>query len=170
MRFFVGSLLQEPVGAQMDFELDMGFQHLSEDLAVGGVKGRVHFSRASEGILAHGVLAVGVDLECVRCLSPTIKEIRVELSEYFHPPSLGKSPDDQVLFIDADGYLDIGSVLRELVIVSTPMHVLCKPDCKGMCPECGQDLNKGPCDCRLDEIDPRMASLQALLIDGVGNR
>jgi uncharacterized protein len=50
-----------------------------------------------------------------------------------------------------------------LVIVSTPMRVLCRYDCEGICPTCGKNLNEGMCDCEVDDIDPRMAALRTLL-------
>jgi uncharacterized protein len=69
--------------------------------------------------------------------------------------------------IDADRHIDLGPVVWELVVVSTPMHALCRPDCLGLCPECGKNLNRGLCDCQPDDVDPRLAVLKALLSDGV---
>jgi uncharacterized protein len=77
--------------------------------------------------------------------------------------SPANAEDEDVYLVDADHHINLSPALRELVVVSTPMRVLCKMDCKGLCPECGKDLNAGPCDCEPDEIDPRMAALKALL-------
>jgi uncharacterized protein len=54
-------------------------------------------------------------------------------------------------------------VLRQALLLSLPMQPLCKPDCAGLCPICGQDLNQGPCDCVSVEIDPRWEKLGLLL-------
>lgn len=58
--------------------------------------------------------------------------------------------------MDIDHYagdeVEINTLLREQVILSIPMHPLCKPDCRGLCPQCGQDLNIGRCDCQPEEV------------------
>jgi uncharacterized protein len=51
-------------------------------------------------------------------------------------------------------------LLREEAILAIPMGALCRPDCAGLCPQCGQNWNEGPCDCEQDEIDPRFAALR----------
>ena len=58
--------------------------------------------------------------------------------------------------------LDIEDLLETCFILETESRSLCRPDCKGLCPKCGKDLNEGPCDCR-DDIDPRLAVLEQLL-------
>jgi uncharacterized protein len=163
MRIDVRQLLQENVGAQVDVSLNLGFQCLCDDVDVTSLKGTVSLWRTPEGIWAHGSLAVDVDLQCARCLAPVIETLDLELDERFQLAPIKASQAGQVYPIDADHHIDLGPVLRELVIVSTPMHVLCRADCAGLCPICGNDLNKGPCDCQTEDIDPRMAALKALL-------
>ena len=85
----------------------------------------------------------------------------MELDELFRLPNV--PGDDQTLIIGSDHFLDLRPVLRDLVIVSTPTHVLCKLDCAGLCPDCGQNLNQGTCDCQREDIDPRLAALKALI-------
>ena len=163
MRLDVSQLLREPIGAHVDVELDLGFQCLSEDLSINAVKGQLALWRADKEVLVQGTLYVDIELECGRCLSPTPTTLQVELDERFRPVSLGIPKDEQVLPIDSDNQLDLRPVLRDLVIISTPMHIVCRPDCVGMCPECGQNLNDGPCSCRSDDIDPRLIALKALI-------
>ena len=64
--------------------------------------------------------------------------------------------------VGEDGVLDLTPLVREEIIVSTPIAPLCKPDCAGLCPQCGQNLNLGTCNCELDDIDPRFAALLQL--------
>lgn len=162
MHFYVGDLLQEPIGTQASVELDTGFQDLDTDLSVESIKGKLTLLHTNEGVLAFGTLTVAMDAECVRCLEPATQAVEIEFEERFRP--IGQSPlSDLVSPIDADGYVHIKPVLRDLVIVSTPIHILCKPDCRGLCPHCGQNLNKALCDCWDDEEDPRMAALKLLL-------
>ena len=63
--------------------------------------------------------------------------------------------------IDDTGVMDLAPLLREEVILAVPMGVLCRSDCAGLCPVCGQNLNEGTCDCEQDDIDPRWAVLRA---------
>jgi uncharacterized protein len=163
MRIDVTQLLREPIGTQLRVEFNLGFQRLSDDLSVQAVEGQVRLLRMDEGIWAQGDLHVDVSLECGRCLNPVVQTIDIELNERFQLPPLKGNESDLVYAIDADRHLDLRPVLRDLVIVSTPMHILCRPDCLGLCPNCGKNLNEGPCDCQPDDIDPRLVVLKALL-------
>ncbi len=60
--------------------------------------------------------------------------------------------------------LDVGGLLWEQLLLALPVKPLCRPDCKGICPICGGDLNKGSCQCKTEEGDPRMAVLRGLKI------
>ena len=71
---------------------------------------------------------------------------------------------------DTDDYLimkndsvDIDTPLGEAILLSFPITFLCKEDCKGLCPMCGEDLNEGECNCVKKEIDPRLEILKKLL-------
>jgi uncharacterized protein len=57
--------------------------------------------------------------------------------------------------------LELGEMVREELILAVPPYVLCREDCRGLCPQCGNDLNEGPCSCS-PEPDPRWAKLEAL--------
>ena len=163
MRIDVSELLLEKTGAQVDVGISLGHQLLPDDLDVTSVNGTLHLGRTTEGIWVRGTLAVGVDLQCVRCLAPVERELEIELDERFQLPPIDGEDKGEVYPIDVDHHIDLKPVLREAVVVSTPMRVLCRVDCAGLCPTCGQDLKEGPCDCPTDDIDPRMAVLGALL-------
>ncbi len=160
MHLYVGKLLQEPVGSHLQVELALGFQDLADDLSVQGIRGELTFLRTSDGIMGYGALIIDIEIECARCLEPILHPLNVDLEEFFSPAQ-DIAPDKPAFPIDADGYIDLGPILCDLVIVSTPMHVQCKPDCKGLCPNCGVNLNNTACDCETDDIDPRMAVLRS---------
>ncbi|MBI5713209.1 MAG: DUF177 domain-containing protein [Chloroflexi bacterium] len=65
--------------------------------------------------------------------------------------------------VSESGHIDLAPFLREEMIISRPMRPLCKPDCKGLCPQCGKDLNEGACDCVTDDVNPQLAVLKKLL-------
>jgi uncharacterized protein len=163
MRLDITQLLREPIGTHVSVEFDVGFQRLSDDLSVEAVKGTLTLYRVSEGVLARGVLSVNVELECGRCLNPTLQALEIEMDERFVLSPQDVSEEEGTFPIGADHHLDLRPALRDLVIVSTPMHILCRPDCPGLCPVCGEDLNEGPCGCEPDDVDPRLAALKALL-------
>jgi uncharacterized protein len=163
MRLDVGPLLKEPIDAQVDIEFNLGFQRLSDDVDVASIRGMLNLWRTTEGIWARGSFEVDVDLQCVRCLAPVAKTLDVELDERFQLLPAGASDEGEVYPIDANHHIDLEPILRELVILATPMRVLCQTECRGICPICGKDLNEGACDCEPDDIDPRMAALQSLL-------
>ena len=101
-------------------------------------------------------------LECVRCLEPFSLPITMELEETFGLP--GASQMQGVTFVvGADGWLDLTPLLREQAWIAIPMKPLCRPDCKGLCPQCGANLNRDSCTCESVKIDPRLASLKDML-------
>lgn len=159
LKINVGFLLSQGAGNQRIIELDLPRVQLGDDLDADYLRGNLRLSRNSRGILVQGQLESQALAECSRCLIPTPVEVTLELEELFSfPPS-----PDSVYSIDETGILDLAPLLREEMILAVPMTVLCRPDCAGLCPECGQNWNESLCDCEQDEIDPRLAVLRARL-------
>ena len=112
-------------------------------------------TRARQGVLARGQLQTRLLTECTRCLDDVRLELELTFEELFaHPPLAGVE-----LPIGDDGNIDLGPLVRQEALVNVPMVTLCAPDCKGLCPTCGQNLNYGECDCELEQIDPRLSVL-----------
>ena len=61
--------------------------------------------------------------------------------------------------------IDFRAIIQEQVILAIPMQPICRQDCRGLCARCGANLNDGPCDCRGDDVDPRLAILKTLKFD-----
>jgi uncharacterized protein len=101
--------------------------------------------------------------ECRRCLKPIAGELRCDVREVYRPRTRGEAEDP-----DEDTYplhgeqLDLQPLVRDALILELPMAPLCRPDCRGLCPTCGADLNDGPCDCPPSGGDPRWAILDVL--------
>lgn len=169
----VAQLLKEPIGATRSFEVLATV--LPEDAEIrqaAPLTGQIFMLRTSEGILVEGALAGAVTVECSRCLRPVTLPVSVALQEEFKPTIdvvrgtfLPVDEDDEALLIDEHHILDLAEVLRQAILLETPMRILCRPDCAGFCQTCGQDLNEGPCDCPPIDSDPRWAELSALLED-----
>jgi uncharacterized protein len=154
----VGFLLSEGVGQSRETEFDVPNLRIADDLMLDYLRGILRLSRTSRGILVQGTLQVAMQDECGRCLDKAPVQLEVPVEELFvYPPS----PEADYSLAD-DGILDLAPLLREEIIIDTPIGVLCRPNCAGLCPTCGKNLNEGPCDCDRDEVDPRLAVLKAL--------
>jgi DUF177 domain-containing protein len=97
---------------------------------------------------------------CRRCAEPVSGELAIHVHErYADAPLAG--PSDGELYPIVDDELDLGPLVRDAVVLELPMAPLCRPDCAGLCPRCGANLNEGDCGC-VAPRDPRWANLDVL--------
>jgi uncharacterized protein len=172
MRYNVAQLLKGQTGSQRRFDLDEEIGHLDPDLEPARpLVGSVILMRTSQGILVTGELRTTLQAECRRCLEPCEVDVELDLEEEFYPvvridgspvDDIAEEDLDEALLIDSHQILDLSEVLRQGLWLATPDKVLCRPDCAGLCPDCGGNRNLGECRCEALS-DPRWASLQALL-------
>lgn len=158
LKLNVGFLLSAGPGHTHDTEFDAPSVRIAPDVDVTFIKGTLRLSRAKEGILVRGRLNIGVEDECYRCVDPVQREMTIDVEELFTHPI----PRDAEFSIDDDGILDLAPLLRAEILIADGRGVLCKPDCKGLCPNCGANLNRETCQCE-EEVDPRLAKLKELL-------
>jgi len=98
---------------------------------------------------------------CRRCLTDARVEVRDEAHYIFAEGAGDETDDPDVLLIDPGAYeLDLRQAVREQWLLAAPGFLECRPDCKGLCPRCGADLNAGPCDCP-PATDARWDALRA---------
>ncbi len=99
--------------------------------------------------------------ECRRCLTPVETPLQLEIGALFtQDPDAQDDPDSYPVAPDATE-IDVTPAVREELVLAAPRFVECRDDCKGICPQCGKDLNAGPCDCA-PVTDARWQPLQAL--------
>jgi uncharacterized protein len=164
LRVNVGFLLKETAGYSRTIQYESEHLLLDEDLAVNDLDGAVRFTRTHDGLLTRGRITADVEVECSRCLTGATQPVSADIEElWYYPPE--KAPEDAEWVIQEDANLDLTPLVREHFLLGIPIQVLCRPDCRGLCPQCGQDLNQGPCDCAADTIDPRLSALGTLLDD-----
>lgn len=111
--------------------------------------------------LVEGKGKVTFDMQCDRCLKSVPKDVEFEFSyEVYSPEQPCEDADeDEQNFME--GYeLNVVSLVNNEILMSWPMKVLCKPQCKGICTVCGKDLNTGECGCDTFVPDPRWAALK----------
>ena len=108
-----------------------------------------------------GTARTVVQGECRRCLTPVATPLQLEIGALFtQDPEALDDPDSYPVAPDATE-IDVTPAVREELLLAAPRYVLCREDCKGFCPQCGKDLNDGPCGCGR-AADARWHPLQAL--------
>ncbi len=161
MRYNATPLLKAPIGAQMDFAVEESQRSLKGDLTVGFMRGKVRLTQTGRRIMARGNIKTEIAAECVRCLEPFSLPLHIRFEELltFFPTASA----DKTYHIGEDGYFKLEPILHEQVLLATPLQTLCRPDCRGLCSQCGQNLNEGTCHCSASADDPRLAALETLL-------
>ena len=175
MIYNVAQLLKAPVGTTLRVEIDPHDGIALDDERVrlaGDVDGSVKLHRTNQGILADGTVTAPVSLHCDRCLEEYTTTLRFPLREQFYPTvdvttgvPLHAVQEDIAFPIDHNHLLDLREALRQNLLLALPMQSLCREDCSGLCPQCGKNLNEGPCDCAPEAEDSRFDALRALLQD-----
>lgn len=161
LRLNVGFLLKEGVGYNRDFPFDEPSVALADDLTVTDLHGTANLTRTPQGLYTQGVLRATVAQTCSRCLTDMEQPVTSRLGELYHYPPETAEPDS--LTVGDDHHIDLTPIVREEFILSIPLQPLCRPDCKGLCPQCGANWNEGPCDCPSEDRDPRWSGLLDLL-------
>jgi uncharacterized protein len=100
-------------------------------------------------------------LECARCLKTADQQLNWNMTELY--AFTEKSLSESGLIVPEDAQIDIQPLIREYALLEIPISPLCKPDCKGLCPVCGQDLNLRDCGHRPQHDDSPFSSLRNLL-------
>jgi uncharacterized protein len=161
LRFNFGFLLEAPIGTFREIELDYPSIQIVEDMTLAPLTGSFLATRISEGIYLSGLLQSNMTQQCVRCLEEAIVPLEMQIDELFYFPP-GSAPEGAHVVGD-NGYIDLDPLVRELAWLSVPIKSLCKPDCQGLCMECGHNLNLGDCGCEEEDVDPRFSVLRQLL-------
>jgi uncharacterized protein len=132
----------------------------------------VDLRKDREAYRVTGRVQTRLRLECGRCLEPFEVPIDSAFELRYVPAPTGAADeaderevaeDDLTTAYYRDETLDLGELMHEQFVLALPMKPLCSDACKGLCPACGTNLNKGGCDCKPAWTDPRMAALQGLL-------
>lgn len=117
--------------------------------------------------IARGKVKTRLGLQCSRCLQETVLPIDTDIEFTMVRAGLGGDldPDDEAVVFHGDK-VDLDIPVHEAVFMAIPIIPLCQPDCKGLCPLCGRDLNQGQCSCFQKETDPRWEKLKNFQLEG----
>lgn len=110
-----------------------------------------------EGVLVTGTASAQVVGECVRCLTPVHDEVEVDVQELFTYAE-SEATDEEASHLDGE-LADLEPVLRDAIVLELPFQPVCRPDCQGLCPDCGLDLNTAEDHTHDESVDPRWAKL-----------
>ncbi len=161
LRINVGFLLHEQVGYSRTIDFDLPAVQIGQDLAIRSLRGSLRFTRTAQGLYGDGRLTAGSRAECVRCLSEFEQPLTIRIDDLFASPP-GEATDP-LLAIPETAILDLNPLLREYLLLEVPLQPLCREDCLGLCPVCGNNRNELRCSHPDDLIDPRLAALRSLL-------
>ena len=177
MEFKVSELEREPI--EFDLALAPGMVDLGEEaeqvgaLATSGLAEVLHEHRGPKDIVAdirlRGQFAGRFQVPCARCVEPVEIPLESDFDLIFRPVVADSEPTERSItppeteigYYQKDSLL-LEDVLREQVLLSLPVRTLCKPDCKGLCPRCGQNRNSQECSCDVGPSDPRWEALAGL--------
>ncbi|MDO4540123.1 MAG: DUF177 domain-containing protein [Syntrophomonadaceae bacterium] len=141
-------------------------EELPDNTAYAGpVSVEVTLRSDSSGLTGRLRMSVPMRYRCSRCLS----EFEQELSRDWEVKLLEREPGDEAeqaedWLLITDDHIDLRDTIREAVILAVPFRPLCSPDCRGICPGCGAELNREHCHCQGEDTDPRWEKLKQLKV------
>ena len=109
-------------------------------------------------------IVVEYSADCDRCGNPTVKNYEFQIDKVL-VTSLSNEEENDDMLVLPDMRLDLGEFVLTEVVLNIPTKHLCREDCKGICQNCGKNLNEGECGCTKKAVDPRLSILQQLLDD-----
>ena len=158
----VADILGRPgVGRDLHLEAVLpGVSNALVSVEESPVRASLRADSVVEGVLVTGEVEASVAVACARCLNEHRESVAFDLCELFVTPARELPAEEAYRLAGAD--MDLEPMLRDAVALALPLRPLCRADCPGLCSTCGRDLNKGPCDCRDEQSDPRWAALSGL--------
>jgi uncharacterized protein len=122
-----------------------------------------------EDIRVVGTVATKLEIPCARCLDPVPYKVDRRFELLFRPQSVNVGPDEaemqdkdaEIAYYSGDG-VELQEILREQILLDVPIKTVCREACKGICPQCGKNLNTAECQCEPVAGDPRWDALKGL--------
>lgn len=142
----------------IDDEAFLSETHLHKDI---GFRGEVF--KVDDNILLNGTIKYTFTDECARCLTPFDNTVETRFEAVLAEQPDKNEESDEIQLKITDGCVDPEEGIKQTIYLSMPMKSLCKPDCKGICPNCGVNLNYEKCKCENNLTDPRLEKLKDLL-------
>ncbi len=141
LRINVGFIINQPVGTfrtltfeteKIQFDTELVFEHF---------QGQVKVNRVVQGILIQGDFQAEVQVDCVRCLEGFLQPLHSEFDELY--AFREEDADEFGQLMPENGFIDLGPVVREYLLLEMPISPQCNEDCRGLCDICGVNLKSG---------------------------
>lgn len=162
LRVNVGFLVKAEAGYSRTIEFDVDEMVLPPDLTVRQLRGTARFGRTPQGLVAEVAFSGLTHAECARCLDEFEMPVATEFTELYAFDE--RSVTESQLLVPANHQIDLAPLAREYLLLDEPITPLCRPDCKGLCPECGANWNREQCKHQgKPPVDPRLAGLRDLV-------
>lgn len=169
----VAPLLRQPLGTRQEYEVEespidpRGDNAGLLEASIVDVDARLQATHTNPGAYVEGAADAHVAAQCARCLKPIDTPVHADFAEQYYATApvdrgvgLVEAPLDAKT-IGSDFKIDLTPLLREELILVTPVAAVCRPDCAGLCPVCGEDLNERP-HAHEEKVDVRWSALQQL--------
>jgi uncharacterized protein len=171
LSFNVARVLAEGHGATRAYPVAGVMLDLGDDLRQADpLEGTIHVNRTNRGLFVSGRLTASLEAACSRCLRSIEVPVTVEIDEEALPsidPATGAAVDTSfepdVLRLTDHHELELGETVREAIWLAEPIAPVCRPDCPGLCPECGLEMASGSHDHPAADIDPRLEALRGFV-------
>ena len=161
LRLNVGFLVNSPIGISRIFDFEAESLPTGEDLVLADFFGTAKISRTPQGLLVQGDFQGTLPLECVRCLSEFTQRMHWDFTELY--AFKRENVTDSGIMMPEDAHIDLQPLMREYALLEIPINPLCRPDCKGLCTECGENRNEVDCGHLNNLGDAPFSSLSELM-------
>ena len=157
----VGFFVSQSIGYLREIPIEFPELHLAPDLDLKNLSGVVLITRTPQGLLVQVRLHATTPAECGRCLAVFEQPLEADFTDLYAFSK--KSVTESGLILPETGVIDLAPVVREYMLLEIPINPLCSPDCKGLCPVCGERLDDRPHAHEDEPADPRIEQLKELL-------
>ncbi|MDH7481339.1 MAG: DUF177 domain-containing protein [Armatimonadota bacterium] len=172
MKLDLSEIVRTP-GMQVRQKIDEPFHPAEFGFdCISPITGSIEFTNTGDVLLARGKVGASVRLQCSRCVVDFVVVLTANIEEQFRLVHMGDQimampldEEDVVGGLLSNNILDVEELIRQSLLTEVPIQPLCKPDCKGLCPICGQNLSEGQCSCHQEMYNSAFQALAILLED-----
>ena len=139
-----------------DLQFGTGYP-VSEPVKINGT-----VRNTADVLMMKGSITTCLHGQCDRCATNFTQDVEIPVDVVLVEELTNEDSEDEWVFPLVAGEADLEEIVRTVFVLNLDSKLLCRPDCKGLCCQCGKNLNDGPCTCQ-KELDPRFAALRQLL-------
>ncbi len=136
----VGFIIHETIGYSRDFPFDFESISVPPDIKLSNLSGLARVTRTAQGLLVQVKMRAYLPAQCVRCLTDFLQPLEIDFTDLY--AFTRDSVTESGLLMPENGKIDLAPIVRDEMLLAFPISPLCRPDCKGLCPVCGENLNE----------------------------